>query len=121
MSGYVDNAANELNNVRLNASIDSVITGDGSHSSDTLIGGGKGAAGGIDHEHFDSGHSTTIWGGSAAGAGASHEGNARHRHRLDSDCRCTGSWRADLVDQRPEQSGHDAQQRRQRHGRHIGK
>ena len=44
MSGYVDNAANELNNVRLNASIDSVITGDGSHSSDTLIGGGKGAA-----------------------------------------------------------------------------
>ena len=76
MSGYVDNAANELNNVRLNASIDSVITGDGSHSSDTLIGGGKGAAGGIDHEHSDSGHSTTIWGGSAAGAGASHEGNA---------------------------------------------
>ena len=76
MSGYVDNAANELNNVRLNASIDSVITGDGSHSSDTLIGGGKGAAAGIDHEHFDSGHSTTIWGGSAAGAGASHEGNA---------------------------------------------
>ena len=53
MSGYVDNAANELNNVRLNASIDSVITGDGSHSSDTLIGGS-----------------------SAAGAGASHEGNA---------------------------------------------
>lgn len=76
MSGYVDNAANELNNVRLNASIDSVFTGDGSHSSDTLIGGGKGAAGGIDHEHSDSGHSTTIWGGSAAGAGASHEGNA---------------------------------------------
>lgn len=76
MSGYVDNAANELNNVRLNASIDSVITGDGSHSSDTLIGGGKGAAGGIDHEHSDNGHSTTIWGGSAAGAGASHEGNA---------------------------------------------
>lgn len=76
MSGYVDNAANELNNVRLNASIDSVITGDGSHSSDTLIGGGKGSAGGIDHEHSDSGHSTTIWGGSAAGAGASHEGNA---------------------------------------------
>ena len=76
MSGYVDNAANELNNVRLNANIDSVITGDGSHSSDTLIGGGKGAAGGIDHEHSDSGHSTTIWGGSAAGAGASHEGNA---------------------------------------------
>ena len=76
MTGYVDNAANELNNVRLNASIDSVITGDGSHSSDTLIGGGKGAAGGIDHEHSDSGHSTTIWGGSAAGAGASHEGNA---------------------------------------------
>lgn len=76
MSGYVDNAANELNNVRLNASIDSVITGDGSHSSDTLIDGGKGAAGGIDHEHSDSGHSTTIWGGSAAGAGASHEGNA---------------------------------------------
>ena len=76
MSGYVNNAANELNNVRLNASIDSVITGDGSHSSDTLIGGGKGAAGGIDHEHSDSGHSTTIWGGSAAGAGASHEGNA---------------------------------------------
>ena len=76
MSGYVDNAANELNNVRLNASIDSVITGDGSHSSDTLIGGGKGAAGGNDHEHSDSGHSTTIWGGSAAGAGASHEGNA---------------------------------------------
>ncbi len=76
MSGYVDNAADELNNVRLNASVDSVITGDASHASDTVLGGGKGAAAGVDHEHSDSGHSTTIWGGSAAGAGVSHEGDA---------------------------------------------
>ena len=76
MSGYVDSAVNELDNVRLNASIDSNISGGGSHSSDTSIGAGSGAAAGVDHEHSGSGHSTTIWGGSGAGAGASHEGGA---------------------------------------------
>lgn len=76
MSGYVDNAVNELDNIRLNASIDSAVSGDGSHSSDTSISGGKGTAAGVDHEHSDSGHSTTIWGGSAAGADVNHDGSA---------------------------------------------
>ena len=75
MSGYVDNAVNELDNIRLNASIDSAVSGGGSHSSDTSIAGGSGAAAGVDHEHSGSGHSTTIWGGSGAGAGVSHEGD----------------------------------------------
>ena len=76
MSGYVDSAVNELDNIRLNASIDSAISGDGSHSSDTSISGGKDAAAGVEHEHSNSGHSTTVWGGSAAGADVSHDGSA---------------------------------------------
>ena len=75
MSGYVDNAVGELDNIRLNASVDSSISGDGSHSSGTSISGGSGAAAGVDHEHSGSGHSTTIWGGNGAGADVSHEGD----------------------------------------------
>lgn len=76
MSGYVDNAANELNNVRVNANIDSTITGSGAHSSTTEIGGGKGAAAGADHEHSSSGFSSDIWAGVGAGVGVDHSGQA---------------------------------------------
>ena len=55
MSGYVDSAVNELGNIRLNASIDSAVSGDGSHFSDTSISGGKGTAADVSHEGSASG------------------------------------------------------------------
>ena len=76
MSDYVNNAANELNNVRVNASIDSTVTGSGSHTSGTQITGGRDTTIDTSHQLTGDGLSGSHQGSSSGGADIDHNGVA---------------------------------------------
>ena len=74
MSGYVDNAAEELNNVRVNADINTSITGNGAHSSGTQLGGGSSSTLDTTHQITGSGLSGSHRGSTSGGAAIDHNG-----------------------------------------------